>query len=95
MRSKPNARPYAVGGTAAARSALRPGVRAPRPSHAAASAKRTWVARDASASAPVPIVVSVAGENRCQQTGEPDSERCAIQPVSWGREISLFHVGGP
>ncbi len=29
-----------------------------------------------------------------QQTGEPDSERCVIQPVSCGRDISLFHVGG-
>ena len=34
MRSKPNARPYAEGGTAAASNALRPGVRSPRPSHA-------------------------------------------------------------
>ena len=34
-RSKPKARPYALGGTAAASRALRPGVRAPRPSQAA------------------------------------------------------------
>jgi len=57
IRSKPKARPYASRVTAAASSALRTGVRTPRPSHAAECASKTCHAVVASPIAAVPNAV--------------------------------------
>ena len=58
IRSKPKALPYAERSTAAASSALRTGVRTPRPSHATLRASKTCQAAVASPNAAVPNVVT-------------------------------------